>query len=53
MQQQADFLRQAYSPLMGNNRAEREGRVVEGTITDLDEERQKRPASNSLEGRVL
>ncbi|GHO84519.1 hypothetical protein [Dictyobacter formicarum] len=41
-QQQADFLRQAYSPLMGNNRAEREGRVVEGTITDLDEERQKR-----------
>lgn len=41
-QQQADFLRQAYSQPMGSDRAEREGRVVEGTITDLDEERQKR-----------
>ncbi|GLV59595.1 hypothetical protein KDH_64210 [Dictyobacter sp. S3.2.2.5] len=41
-QQQEEFLRQAYSPLMGSNRPEREERVVEGTITDLEEERQKR-----------
>lgn len=41
-QQQEEFLRQTYAPRMGNNRAEREGRVVEGTITDLDEERQRR-----------
>ncbi|GCE20451.1 hypothetical protein [Dictyobacter kobayashii] len=40
-QQQNDFLRQAYSPFMGN-RGEQEERIVEGTITDLDEERQKR-----------
>ncbi len=39
-QQQNDFLSQSYEPL--RNRSRREERVVEGSITDLDEERQRR-----------
>ena len=43
MQQQTEFLRQTYSPFMGGGSSvPKEDRVVEGTITDLDEERQKR-----------
>lgn len=38
---QQDFLHQTYQQPT-NNRPRREERVVEGTITDLDEERQKR-----------
>jgi uncharacterized membrane protein len=38
---QQDFLHQTYNSSTGN-RPVREERVVEGTITDLDEERQKR-----------
>ncbi|GCF11518.1 hypothetical protein [Dictyobacter arantiisoli] len=43
-EQQNSFLRQTYNPYMRSSQSEpeREGRVVEGTITDLDEERQKR-----------
>jgi hypothetical protein len=41
-QQQNDFLHQTYEQPMHNSRSGREERVVEGSITDLDEERQKR-----------
>ena len=41
-QQQNDFLHQNYEQPMRNSRSRREERVVEGSITDLDEERQKR-----------
>jgi hypothetical protein len=41
-QQQNDFLHQTYEQPMRNSRSGREERVVEGSITDLDEERQKR-----------
>ncbi|GCE27970.1 hypothetical protein KDA_34540 [Dictyobacter alpinus] len=42
-QQQNDFLHQTYAPFMGGGSGPaREDRVVEGTITDLDEERQRR-----------
>jgi hypothetical protein len=40
-QQQNDFLRQTYEPST-RNRPRREEQVVEGSITDLDEERQRR-----------